>query len=143
MPIFFWILDTTIINCYLIAREKESLLTHREFRQTLIWELIRAVHHKNKSLRRDMDQEEERSRKREKVTKHFQLPNLRLAPGDHYPEWQATRATCQWCSWRSLRKEIVMNHKNPNQSQFWCIECDVPLCLNKTRSCFKKYHKAK
>lgn len=143
MPLFFWILDTVIVNCYLIAREKGSLLTHREFRQTLVWELIRAVHQRNKSMRSDVDQEDEGARKRtqrEKVTKHFQLPDFRFAPGIHYPEWRATRATCQWCSWRSLKKQIFMDHKNPCQSQFWCIECDVPLCLNKTRSCFKDYH---
>lgn len=142
MPMFFWIMDTVVVNCYLIARAKGSLLTHREFRQTLVWELISAVHQRNKSMR-DVDQEEERARKRtqkKKVTKHFQLPDSRFAPGVHYPEWRAARATCQWCSWRSLKKQIFMDHKNPCQSQFWCIECDVPLCLNKTRSCFKDYH---
>lgn len=143
MPLFFWILDTVIVNCYLIAWEKGSLLTHREFQQILVWELIRAVHQRNKSMCSDIDQEDEGARKRtqrEKVTKHFQLPNFRFAPGVHYPEWWATWATCQWCSWRSLKKQIFMDHKNPCQNQFWCIECDAPLCLNKTRSCFKDYH---
>jgi hypothetical protein len=70
MPIIFWILDTVIINSYLIAWKTESLLTHREFQQTLVWELITVVHQKNRSHHHDMD-EEEGARKREKVTKHF------------------------------------------------------------------------
>lgn len=39
MPLFFWLLDTVIINSYLIARKAGSPLTHREFRKTLVWGL--------------------------------------------------------------------------------------------------------
>ena len=51
-PLFFWILDTVIINCYLLARKKGSPLTHREFRSSLVWGLIDSVFTKNIPKRR-------------------------------------------------------------------------------------------
>ncbi|KAF8941422.1 hypothetical protein BGZ58_009505 [Dissophora ornata] len=40
VPIFFWLLDTTIINAYLINKLSGSSMHHREFRQLLAQDLI-------------------------------------------------------------------------------------------------------
>ncbi|POM71390.1 O-methyltransferase [Phytophthora palmivora] len=45
MPIFFWLLDTTIINTFIYyqfacARIEKTALCHRAFRQNLAWQLI-------------------------------------------------------------------------------------------------------
>lgn len=42
MPLFFWLLDTAIINSYLIFKKKDVNIKHKDFRLELVWDLIKA-----------------------------------------------------------------------------------------------------
>src|SRR5581483_6156183 len=43
VPLFFWLLDTTIINSYLILKQSSSTnISHKDFRMQLVWDLIKA-----------------------------------------------------------------------------------------------------
>ena len=42
MPLFFWLLDTAIINSYLILKKSNINITHKDFRIQLVWDLIKA-----------------------------------------------------------------------------------------------------
>ncbi|GJJ71558.1 V-type H+-transporting ATPase 16kDa proteolipid subunit [Entomortierella parvispora] len=121
-PIFFWLLDTTIINCYLIARKKGSILTHREFRSSLVWGLIDSVTTTNITKRRKVDDPvlveeiEGATWRRPRVTKTFTLPNDRFTDDSHFPVTRKERSTCLLCSWKAKNKLIFMDHKSPVQS---------------------------
>lgn len=39
MPLFFWILDTTIVNSYQIYKAQGGTLSHKEFRINLAWSM--------------------------------------------------------------------------------------------------------
>ena len=82
------------------------------------------------------------SKKQQYVTKGFELPLKRLSPDGHLPEWRKIRNSCIWCKYlaRKAQKEPA---KDPPQSQLYCIKCNVALCCNKSRSCFKDYHTSK
>jgi hypothetical protein len=41
VPLFFWLLDTTIINSYLICKKLNIINEHKEFRLILIQELVK------------------------------------------------------------------------------------------------------
>ncbi|CAG8826567.1 19583_t:CDS:1, partial [Cetraspora pellucida] len=42
MPLFFWLLDTSIVNSYLIFKKNGNIINHKNFRIHLVWELINA-----------------------------------------------------------------------------------------------------
>ena len=146
MPIFFWILDTTIINSYLIARKRRSLLTHREFRSSLVWGLIDSVHTASKKQRRRLEKEDGVDRddaslwKHPRVSKSFTISDDRFTDDNHFPVTRKQRASCTLCSYKYQTKQIFMDQKSPFQSNAWCQVCKVPLCNNSRRHCFKDYH---
>jgi len=41
MPLFFWLLDTAIINSYLILKKSGINISHKDFRIQLVWDLIK------------------------------------------------------------------------------------------------------
>ena len=84
MPLFFWLLDTAIVNSYRIARTLGSVQEQKEFRHELVWELIKLTNDtKEVRLRNCLKKEirgEPKKEIRPKVTKNFELPNQRLYP---------------------------------------------------------------
>lgn len=155
MPLFFWLLDTAIINSYLILKKSGINISHKDFRIQLVWDLIKAGLEENElhipHTRSQIDEltkqfkfiEVDPSKKQQYVTKNFELPLKRLSSDDHLPEWREARSSCVWCKYltkKSQRKAL----KDPPQSQLYCIKCNVALCCNKSRSnCFKDYHTQK
>jgi len=152
MPLFFWLLDTVIINSYLILKKSGINISHKDFRIQLVWDLIKAGLEENElhipHTRSRIDDLTERfkfievdpTKKQQYVTKNFELPLKRLSPDGHLPEWKELRTSCVWCKYlvKKAQKEIT---KDPSQSQIYCIKCNVALCCNKNRSnCFKDYH---
>lgn len=59
MPFFFWLLDTVIINTFLLSKKTGSTLTQREFRASLAWGLINSVTQTTKRSTRAEEEEEE------------------------------------------------------------------------------------
>ncbi len=41
MLLFFWLLNTAIINSYLILKKSSINITHKDFRIQLVWNLIK------------------------------------------------------------------------------------------------------
>jgi hypothetical protein len=41
MPLFFWLLNTAIVNSYLILKKSGKNIEHKEFRLQLVWNLIK------------------------------------------------------------------------------------------------------
>lgn len=137
MPLFFWLLDTAIVNSYRIAGKAGSTRSHKEFRQHLVISLLESVH--STRGKRKAVENHHQSNPRPRVTKNYQLSNIRFTHGHHHPEWRENRAVCVWCAW--MAQSTGAKKKNNNEAQLWCIECNVPLCINKFRSCFSEYHK--
>jgi hypothetical protein len=137
MPLFFWLLDTAIVNAYRISRTLGSTQDHKEFRHELVWSLIDYANDSGESQQRTNSSKEA---KRPRITKNFELSDQRLIPGDHFAVWREQREACRWCTWLANRKELNINRKCPYQSQHWCVACGVPLCCNKTRNCFLEFH---
>jgi Transposase IS4 len=140
-PLLFWLLDTVLVNCSILYHKAtDEDVKNKVFRINLAWDLI-------KSTLNDMSKVETRGQssvaqcqkqlKAAYVTKTFELPVARLLPGDHFPEWREQRAVCIYCQY--LAKSNSKSSKN--ESQLWCIKCDVPLCCSKARpNCFKDFH---
>jgi len=153
MPLFFWLLDTAIVNSYLILKQSNSKISHKDFRIQLVWDLIKAGLEKKGDkphTRSQVDELEltkqfkfiqvDPTNRQQYVTANFELPAKRLSPDGHLPEWREERSGCIWCKYLA-KKEQKKAAQNPSQSQLYCIKCNVALCCNKNRSsCFKDYH---
>ncbi|CAG8686759.1 7170_t:CDS:1, partial [Scutellospora calospora] len=62
---------------------------YKKFRLKLVWALVNFANDTSKvKLRNSIEKKKES--KRIKVTKHFELTNQRLEPGDHFVEWKKT-----------------------------------------------------
>jgi hypothetical protein len=146
VPLFFWLLDTVIVNSYLIYKRNNIItdgLPHKVFSLQLLWALI------EDALKEEMDlgmttrnnqqtsfaSSSSSSRKLPYITVNSQLPNDRLTTGNHFVEWKEERYSCMLCRYLLLKT----GQKTP-LSNFWCTSCNVPLCCNSNRNCFKIYH---
>lgn len=151
MPLFFWLLDTAIINSYLILKKSGVNISHKEFRLQLVWDLVKAGLEENQKQPKTRSNVEELTNKfkfiqvdptkrHQYVTSNFELPLERLSPDGHFPEWREARSSCIWCKYLT-KKAQKKAEKDPPQSQLYCIKCNIALCCNKNRSsCFKDYH---
>jgi hypothetical protein len=91
-PLFFWLLDTAIINSYIISKKLEIIQDHKSFRLEIIRQLIKDSI--NNSLKRsthsdDNNQSEgsfSSSSKKIRVSDSYELPICRLTGGNHYVE---------------------------------------------------------
>ncbi len=100
MSLFFWLLDTAIINAYRITRTLGSAQEQKEFCHELVWDLIELANDtKEVRLRNCLKKEEPKKEIRwPKVTKNFELSNQRLVPRNYFAEWRKQRELCQWCT---------------------------------------------
>lgn len=140
LPLFFWILDTTVINTYRIHKVQGGQDTHKEFRIKLAWDLIHEGAQGKKRTRQHYQEPKPKNPKRVYVTKCLEtLPTSCLAPGRHPPVSVEGRPNCILCRYRAnVLKDPNFKIKTPT---IWkCSKCDVPLCLNTTRNCFNDYH---
>ncbi|RUO95935.1 hypothetical protein BC936DRAFT_142939, partial [Jimgerdemannia flammicorona] len=151
MPLFFWILDTAVVNCHLVHNQVADNITHADFRLQLSWALI--------SLSCDMQLETQKRKTRmsakqvedellespfvnRHVTKHSNdLAPVRFLPGDHFPTFQEERLACVWCRVLAKAGKIEINKKCPPRSNVYCQACNAVLCLSRERNCFVEYHR--
>jgi hypothetical protein len=136
VPLFFWLLDTVLVNCHLISKLKGRLDSQVEFRQELLWSLIRMAKGNEVAI------PTQPSAKRARITKNStteDLPAARLRLGNHFPIYNPQRKACVWCSLESKNDEDKKGWNVP-ESYISCELCDVHLCLNKSRNCFKAFH---
>jgi Transposase IS4 len=148
MPLFFWLLDTAIINAYRITRTLGLTQEQKEFRHELVWDLIDIANNTREiqlrsGTKREIIEETKKETKWPKVTKNFELSNQRFVSGNHFAEWRKRRESCQWCTWLASKKNLDLDRKTPHQSQLWCLVCNVPLCCNSNHNCFVDFHTKK
>ncbi|GES85239.1 hypothetical protein RCL_jg18055.t1 [Rhizophagus clarus] len=133
MPLFFWLLDMTLINLYLILKKINANVNHqKDFRMQLAQ--VHELEKQFKLIHVDPNKEHQYD------TAKFELPIESLSSEGHFPEWRKTRSSCVWCKYL-VKKNQEKASKNPSQSQLYCIKCNLALCCNKERrNCFRDYH---
>ncbi|KAF9118467.1 hypothetical protein BG015_006603, partial [Linnemannia schmuckeri] len=108
MPLFFWILDTTIINAYLIHQAQGGTLSHKEFRIEVAWALIHEGTKGASSQQKRTRQHHEDPTKKKKeysspyVTEKTELPSCRFQPGPHVPKKIEGRPKCFLCRYNAV-----------------------------------------
>ena len=104
--LFFHLVDTAVVNAYLVHRALGGRKTHKDFRYDLIEDLLQ---------RRDTRTRAERCQGR----RHDPLPATPSIPEGHVLVQQAKYRRCKACKeTKALRKE----------TRFHCSACDVGLC---------------
>jgi hypothetical protein len=125
LPLFFWYLETAIVNAFILYRivnittageQAKNLLTYREFIEKLYQELIaqgspsiRQSHTPNANII---------TRKRRISRKHTNLPPIRLQPGNHekIKAPDGKRGNCSYCcwsvAWRKYRVPRIYQSEN-------------------------------
>lgn len=143
-PLFYWALETAIINAFIIYRDEHAgkEMDHLDFRLDLAWALIErggGVPRPQQSTKRNIDNLETPPFKRAKVTKNTKLPPSRVSPGSHLPIYMGgARRDCFLCRWRrSLAGEVG---KEPPKTRWKCTTCNEPLCQTPERNCFYDFH---
>ena len=140
LPLFFWILDTTVFNTYHIHKAQGGQDTHKDFRIKLAWDLIHEGAQGKKRTWQHHQGSGPKTPKRVYVTKsHETLPVSRLSPGCHPPVSVEGRPSCILCHYRAN----VLNDPNfkiKTPTMWKCSKCNVPLCLSTARNCFNEYH---
>ena len=141
-PIFFWALDTALINSY-IAFSDSKAIAHKEFRLEVAWDLILEGE-------RDGKEEDRTPKTRQPVTLHpvkqvqyigkkSVLPPGRGA-GAHLPEVVSSKEECWLCRYR-LKQAGGEGPEGRGYKTHWhCTKCQLPLCIQTTRNCFKEFH---
>ena len=144
-PIFFWILDTCIINAFIMSKSIASTkhLSQKEFRMDIANELINHGLTDRRVTRSYVTQSEINENKgvcKPISKKNNSLPTCRFLPGNHLPAFvNNKRFKCIFC--RFLDRNLNGSYKeNQNQTSIICVFCNVPLCMNKNRNCFKEFH---
>ncbi|CAG8698627.1 4989_t:CDS:2 [Cetraspora pellucida] len=102
VPLFFWLLDTAIINSYLICKKLNIAEEHKAFRLALIRDLIKNFLNPLKRTTQSGDnnvqiieKDNTNVNKKFRVSANFELPLCRLVGNSHYPEYrESDRGAC-------------------------------------------------
>ncbi|CAG8781746.1 25737_t:CDS:1, partial [Dentiscutata erythropus] len=99
VPLFFWLLDTAIINSYLICKKLNIAEEHKVFRLVLICDLIQDSLNSLKRTTQSENKNEQiikkDNNKKFQVTSKFELPLCRLVGNNHYPIYRENdRGAC-------------------------------------------------
>ena len=137
MPLFFWLLDTAIINSYILAKLKGQVQSQVDFRKKLLWELVKMA--KEEEVAAIPVQPPTKKMRMTKKSTVDDLPVSRLKVGNHFPLYNPQRRTCVWCSLKAKSGENGKGFDAP-ETHFSCKLCDVYLCLNSNRNCFECFH---
>jgi hypothetical protein len=116
--LFFHLLDMTILNAFILHKTSGGKLTHKEFRETLIQDLITECHELNVTARGVSI-----GRPSPAVAS---LSRLEVKHSQHWPT-KGTQRRCRVCSQNNKRKV----------SMYYCVKCDAALCIV---DCFERWH---
>jgi Transposase IS4 len=138
-PLFYWLLDTTIINAYYLSEHQRKARihlntkdkvrsAHRTFREALVSELLKDPSPK--------------ASKRPYVTHNTVLPKIRLTrPMEIHQQILGKRAPCVFCRWSRVTKrgrtmKVIKKSQNVNKTITVCSHCGINLCIE----CFTVFH---
>lgn len=138
MRLVFHMIDITVINCWLLYRRaadkadipmrKQNSLSHFKLRLSKSLMIAGKQMNPAKRGRPSSAVKAFKDRKRKgKATKPIPEENVRLDGVDHLPDYAEVRGTCKMpgCTARVL---------------VFCHKCNVHLCFERSRNCFKKFH---
>jgi len=136
-PLFYWLLDTTIINAFRLFEHKRKAKlnrkdkvrsVHRAFREALVLELLKDPLPK--------------APKQAYVTKNTILPSIRLTRliAIHQPI-AGKRAHCMFCRWSRVTKKgktmkVITKSAYLTKTSLVCSHCSINLC----KECFTIFH---
>jgi len=155
LPLFFWLLDTAIVNSYRIMK---TLYPHRKvrsqhlfFREDLADKLIEIGSYEGEYMDGSSSEplatppspprpttSSTPSAHSERLTPYTSRnrpppqPVVFPPPGSHLYEQRPTRSRCLLCRWKSKADKGV----KIRSISFGCRECNYPLC----RDCFVEFH---
>ena len=137
-PLFYWLLDTTIINAFRISEHQRKAKlgsakdkvrsAHRAFREALVLELLKDPLPKPP--------------KRACIKKNTALPNIRLTrPIEIHTRILGKRAACVFCRWSRVTKrgrttKVITKSANIPKTRLVCSHCSINLCTE----CFTAFH---
>lgn len=135
-------MNTALINSY-IAFSDSKAITHEEFRLEVAWDLI---------LEGERDGKEEDAAPHTRqppaphpakqvkyIGKKSVLPPGRGA-GAHLPKAVSSKEECWLCRYRLKQAEAEGPAGRGYKTQWHCTKCQLPLCIQNTRHCFKEFH---
>lgn len=134
-PMFFWILDTALINSFIIYRDLNQYqgLQHKDFRMHVAWDLILG----GKQIQHPKLQPE-------CVTNKAQPVSISSNPSLHLPSSVSVqdRRVCIRCQEKKKVDSGLWDKRYLPKTQWKCNACNLPLCLTASRNCFYEYHQA-
>jgi len=149
-PLFYWVLETALINCRIIYRDtKEEEIKHLDFRLEVAWGLIEEGVARctgpgigKKHLRNDHESTPTTtSSKARRLTSKTQLPLQRFDGGSHLPVYMdGMRRDCFFCRWKRAQGVPGIQNLDPPRTRWKCSSCNEPLCLSSERNCFITFH---
>ena len=136
MPLFFWLLDITLVNSFILAKLKKKAKSPVNFRKKLLWELISMAKEEE-----EIDILVQPPTKKIRITKKStadDLPESRLKIGNHFPLYNSQRRICIWCNLKA--KNSGDKRFDAFKTQISCKLCNAYLCINDSRNCFQDFH---
>src|SRR6184192_3270521 len=111
LPLFFWLLDISLVNSFVLAKLMGQVKSPVEFRKKLLWELIDMAEIKGAAiLAQDPVQAQAQAQAqaqdllpKTRITKKStadDFPAIRLKDVYHPPHYNSQRRTCIWCSFK-------------------------------------------
>jgi hypothetical protein len=135
VPIFFWLLDTAIVDSFLIYNKCNGKLSHKEFRLSLAWNLVTSGWSEGEN---NNDENIPSKSSFARINSDSTLPEVRNKPGQHLPR-RGLRSACYLCRYIRIKEEGKAT-KSECRTQVWCKVCEVPLCFNEERDCYTEFH---
>lgn len=149
MPLFFWLLDTSVTNSYILLSKLDAtwINCHRKFSVDLAWSLIRSGSSRNASGNRVLRSSSSNLVERRTgkwnanpggyVTARTRSIPVEISVADqHIPIRvpQSRRGECFNCRRKGL------SYGGKRKSTFQCCSCGLFLCLQTNRNCFLEFH---
>ena len=147
-PIFFWLVDTALINSFIIHSDLDKSLEHKEFRIQVAWSLIlssagirEARKKSNGTALQPPAPTISNTNPQHYITKQSDLP-IPSPEGQHLPVQLEGKRRCVFCRWQLAQGKAqgTVTGAQAPQTIWKCENCSHALCLNDKRNCFHLYH---
>lgn len=152
MPLFFWVLEATLVNSYVLyyvaggfdfeghgASASRKKPNRRSFLEAIARGLMGHEDAQRRGNRRaSAAPEAEKPAKRIRFSATSELPLERFVGGKHTPQALGKQQRCILCRFRAARDPE--NAGKVGTTTTMCSTCTVPLCLTAKRNCFVEYH---
>ena len=147
-PIFFWLLDTALINSFIMYSDLDKSLEHKEFRIQVAWSLILSSAGTREVRKKSTATALQPPNPATNYTKpqHYITKGSNLAfpspDGEHLPVQLEGKRRCIFCRWQLAQGKAQGAGTSTEAPQtIWkCENCGHALCLNDKRNCFYLYH---